>query len=103
VTERVAGFDWDEGNRAKCTRHGVSIEEIESVFTGEVWVFPDVDHSTRETRFLGIGRTSDGRHVFTAFTLRIRHGDRWIRVISARYMHAKEVRHFEAEIARRQN
>ncbi len=103
MTERVAGFEWDDGNRTKCTRHGVSIEEIESVFAGEVSVFPDPTHSTRETRFLGIGRTSAGRYVFTAFTLRTRHGDRWIRVISARYMHAKEVRHYQKEIARRQN
>ena len=103
MTEHVAGFDWDDGNRAKCIQHGVSIEEIESVFAGEVWVFPDLAHSTRETRFLGIGRTRAGRYVFAAFTLRIRNGNRWIRVISARYMHAKEVRHYQEEIARRQN
>ena len=62
MVERVAGFDWDEGNQGKCTRHGVSIEEIESIFQDEVWVFPDVAHSGRETRFLGIGRAtaSDG-------------------------------------------
>jgi len=103
VSERVAGFDWDDCNRTKCTGHGVSIDEIESVFRGEIWVFPDLAHSIRETRFLGIGRTSAGRYVFTAFTLRTRHGERWIRPISARFMHAKEVSHYQAEIARRQN
>ena len=101
--ETVAGFDWDEGNRTKCTRHGVSLDEIESIFGGEVWVFPDRAHSDRETRFLGIGRTAAGRFVFLAFTLRVRAGQRLIRPISARYMHAKEIRHYEAEIARRNN
>ena len=103
VIERVAGFDWDDGNRAKCTQHGVSIAEIENMFESEVWLFPDVAHSTGETRFLGIGRTSTGRHVFTAFTLRTRHGERWIRVISARFMHGKEIQHYQAEIARRKD
>lgn len=103
MVHQVAGFDWDSGNRAKCTRHGVSIEEIESVFQSEVWVFPDVIHSTRETRFLGIGQTSVGRYVFTAFTLRTNHDEQWIRVISARYMHVKEVAHYQAQVARRQD
>jgi len=100
---RVAGFDWDDGNRAKCTRHGVSIDEIEGVFQGDVWVFPDIAHSDRETRFLGIGCTAEGRFVFVAFTLRVRDAERWIRPISARYMHAKEIRHYQAEVARRQD
>jgi uncharacterized DUF497 family protein len=103
VVERVAGCDWEEANRAKCTRHGVSIEETEGVFQGEVWVIPDVAHSDREVRLLGIGRTAAARFVFVAFTLRMRDGERWIRPISARFMHAKEIRHYEAEIARRQD
>ncbi|MFO1392251.1 MAG: BrnT family toxin [Steroidobacteraceae bacterium] len=98
---RVAGFDWDAGNRAKCTRHGVSIEEIEAVFRGEVAIHPDLTHSTRETRYLGIGRGIAGRYVFTAFTLRQRGGETWIRVISARYMHAEEIRHFQEAAADR--
>ena len=60
MSERVTGLDWDAGNRPKCTRHGVSILEIEGVFQGDVWVFPDLAHSVRETRFLGIGRTAAG-------------------------------------------
>jgi uncharacterized DUF497 family protein len=103
VIERVAGFDWDEGNRAKCARHGVSIDDVEGLFRGEVWVFPDPGHSSQETRFLGIGRTATGRHVFVAFTYRVRDGDRWLRPIIARFMHAKEVRHYQKEVARRQD
>jgi len=29
---RVSGFDWDEGNRGKCEKHGVAIAEIEALF-----------------------------------------------------------------------
>jgi uncharacterized DUF497 family protein len=103
MVERVAGFDWDIGNREKCTRHGVSIAEIESVFQNEVWTFPDVAHSNRETRWLGIGRTAAGRHVFLAFTIRRHGGERWLRPISARFMHAKEIRHYQAQVARPQD
>lgn len=91
----VAGFDWDEGNRGKCQKHGVTIEEIESVFAGEPAIGPDAAHSTAETRFLAIGCASSGRHVFLAFTWRGRDGVQLIRPISARYMHAKEVQHYE--------
>jgi hypothetical protein len=97
---RIDGFDWDDGNRGKCTQHAVPIETIESLFEREVHVFPDPGHSTSETRFLAIGRDAGGRHVFVAFTLRGRDGSRLIRPISARWMHAKEIRHLEAQIAR---
>jgi hypothetical protein len=93
------GFDWDAGNRAKCTKHGVSVATIESIFERDVHVFPDVRHSSSETRYLAIGRASNGRHVFLAFTIRERDGQRRLRPISARWMHAKEIRHFEAQIA----
>jgi hypothetical protein len=28
----VDGFDWDDGNRSKCQKHGMSIAEIEALF-----------------------------------------------------------------------
>ena len=102
VIERADGFDWDDGNRAKCARHGVSIDDVERLFRREVRVSPDAAHSTRETRFLGLGRTVAGRHVFATFTYCVRDGGRWLPPISARFMHAKEVRHYEEEVARRQ-
>lgn len=54
-SKNVAGFDWDEGNQAKCQKHGVTLAEIESVFTGMPSIGPDAAHSTVETRFLAIG------------------------------------------------
>jgi uncharacterized DUF497 family protein len=42
MTEAVAGFHWNDGNRDKCVKHGVTVEEIESVFRGgTLRVFPD--------------------------------------------------------------
>ncbi len=97
---RIDGLDRDAGNRGTCTKHGVPIETIGSLFEREVHVFPDPRHSTSETRFLAIGRDAGGRYVFVAFTLRGRDGSGLIRPISARWMHAKEIRHLEAQIAR---
>lgn len=90
-----SGFDWDEGNLKKCQKHGVAIGEIESVFAGTPAIGPDAAHSTAETRFLAIGKASSGRYVFLAFTWRERDSANLIRPISARYMHAKEVHHYE--------
>lgn len=92
------GFDWDLGNVAKCEKHGVSREEIESLFEHELRVAPDIAHSTRERRFRAVGRTRAGRAVFLVFTLRKRAEGLLIRPISARYMHRKEVEAHEKEI-----
>lgn len=90
-----SGFDWDIGNRDKCAKHGVSIGEIEKVFEGPVYVAPDLRHSVAEERLIAIGRTAKGKLVFVAFTLREKIGGTFIRPISARYMHKKEIAAYE--------
>jgi len=95
----AAGFDWDRGNLAKCRRHGVEIADIEELFRRILWVTPDPSHSTRESRFRAIGTDVKGRHVFVAFTLRAVTGGMLIRPISARYMHKREVLHYEKQKA----
>ncbi|MEZ5904823.1 MAG: BrnT family toxin [Geminicoccaceae bacterium] len=85
------GFDWDRGNREKCRKHGVSIEEIEALFHGSPGVYADPDHSQTEQRLRAIGRTEAGRWLFVVFTLREFDGQTLIRPVGARYMHAKEV------------
>ena len=89
MLESVAGFDWDAGNTEKRLKHGVTIEEVEFLFRLSINVFPDAAHASAETRFFGIGQTSAGRHVFVAFTLRVKGGGQVIRAISARFMHAQ--------------
>jgi len=92
---RVEGFDWDAGNREKCTKHGLAITEIEALFQGSPRVAPDIRHSGSEQRFIAVGRSTGGRPVFVAFTLRWIDGQTLIRPISARYMHAEEARRYE--------
>ena len=98
MTETVAGFIWDDGNREKCLKHGVTLEEIESAFQeGTMRVFPDPAHSVSETRYLAVARIGAGQHVLVAFTYREIEKQRFIRPISARLMHAKEIKHYEAQ------
>ena len=91
----VAGFDWDAGNRAKCQKHGVSVAEVEGLFSRPLLIIPDASHSQSEERLRAIGKTASGRSVFLVFTIRVRAGKRVIRPVSARYMHKEEVRHYE--------
>jgi len=95
----IAGFDWDDGNRSKCQQHGVSQAAIESVFLGSIAVLPDPLHSKSEERFKAIGKSDGGRWIFLVFTVRVRRGMRFVRPISARFMHKKEVEHYEKETA----
>ncbi len=90
-----SGFDWDDGNRAKCRKHGVSTEMIERLFQQGLAILPDAAHSRDEKRFKAVGKTERGRAVFVVFTLRRRGGVVLIRPISARYMHRKEVELYE--------
>lgn len=90
---RVNGFDWDNGNWPKCARHGVSREEIEQVLLGAPAVMPDP--CPEEPRMRAIGKTAAGRYVFLVFMLRAIDGQLRLRPISARYMHRKEIDHYE--------
>lgn len=87
------GFDWDEGNRAKCQKHGVSLAEIEQALA--VIRFVVDDPFPGEKRYRTVGRTDTGRHVFAVFTLR---GSK-LRPISVRYMHEREVASYEEGMA----
>ena len=91
------GFDWDQGNRAKCEKHGLSTSIIEGLFTRPLAILPDAGHSQRERRFRAIGRTDKGRGVFIVFTFRREGDEMLIRPISARYMHRKEIDAYEKE------
>lgn len=100
---RVSGFDWDEGNRAKCQKHGVSVMEIEDLFWRGPRVAPDPRRSMDEDRLIAVGRGNAGRYVFVAFTIRTKDQRRLIRPVTARYMHAKEIAAYEEESATPEN
>ena len=77
-------------------KHGLSADIVEGVLRGPLRVAPDQAHSGTERRYRAVGRTmQDGRAVFVVFTLRELDGAVRIRPISARYMHAKEIRRYE--------
>lgn len=57
---KVLGFDWDDGNLAKCRKHGVSVEEIEFILSNDPIVSPDMTHSLDEQRMIAVGRHCRG-------------------------------------------
>jgi uncharacterized protein len=97
INLRVSGFDWDDGNRSKCQKHGVSVKQIEALFAGSPRIAPDPKHSADEDRLIAVGRTTTGRPLFVAFTIRTKNKRRLIRPVTARYMHAKEIAAYEKE------
>jgi uncharacterized protein len=98
-----SGFESDKGNRLKCQTRGVSIQEIEHVLAHvETLIRPDLSNIQDEARFLAIGRTQRGRYNFVVFTPRSRGAVKLLRPISARFMHRREIRKYEQEIARAQ-
>jgi uncharacterized DUF497 family protein len=95
--ETIVGFDWDDRNREHCQKHGVSVIEIEVLLSGNPRVAPDLKHAHLEDRLIAVGRTREGRPLFVAFTVREKFGRRLIRPVSARYMHASEIKGYEAQ------
>jgi len=90
----VVGFEWDEGNTLKNTKHSVSDREAEQLFVNEpLLVTEDSAHGSVEARWHALGRTNEGRLLHVTFTLRAA-GTR-VRVISARPMHRKERKVYE--------
>lgn len=56
----ISGFDWDDGNREKCQKHGALQAEIEALFrTPDLSVSDDREHSQKEPRFLAFGPGTD--------------------------------------------
>ena len=93
----VAEFDWDSGNWPKCGKHGVPKEEIEEVFRLSPVIMPDPHPD--ESRMRAIGKSKAGRYLFLVFMFRMNDGQTFIRPISARYMHQKEIDHYEKTYA----
>jgi uncharacterized protein len=92
------GFDWDSGNLDKCAKHGLSREEIEAVFLNGPKIAPDIAHSQREDRMIAIGVSIvTEKPIFVAFTLRTSHDQTFVRPISARPMHQKEIDRYDIE------
>lgn len=95
---QFSGFEWDDGNRRHCQKHGLSQTEIEHFFRQDnLLVAPDLLHAQREERYLAIGRGGTGTPMLVVFTIRIVDEIVLLRPISARYMHDKEAQKYEEE------
>jgi uncharacterized DUF497 family protein len=90
--DRIAGFDWDDGNsRKSADKDDVSQAEAESVFFNDpLIVIGDARHGETELRFHALGKTAQNRLLHITFTLR--QNGTMIRVISARDMPRQERR-----------
>ena len=90
----IHGFDWDDSNIEKCQKHGVSTSEIEFLFKNSPAIFPDSKHSDTEIRYFAVGKNKASRYMFLIFTYRVKNRENYIRPISARYMHKKEINNY---------
>jgi uncharacterized DUF497 family protein len=82
----ISGFDWDDDNIEHLERHDFTLEEVEEVFAGSHKI-----RRTRQSRYIAMGETLDGRLAFIVFR-RLTKGV--VRVITARDMEANERRLF---------
>ena len=98
VDPDFSGFDWDDGNRFKCQKHGMTIAEIEHVLIHHSTVLVPSPKGEGEARVLAIGRTSAGRLAMVVFTPRARGGETRFRPVSARFMHPREARKYGKEV-----
>jgi hypothetical protein len=94
---RIAGFEWDEGNRRKSAeKHSITQAEAEQVFLDpRLLIFSDEKHSAEEERFHAYGEAPGGRRLQVSFTLR--QSSTLIRVISVRLMSRRERARYEEE------
>jgi uncharacterized protein len=99
ISVQTLDFNWDDGNRDKCQQHGLTLDEIEAFFRQDrLYIAPAPKQSEDEQRLLAAGRSPLNSHpMFVVFTLRGDENGRFIRPISARYMHEREARRYGEE------
>lgn len=85
-------FEWDEEKAvANLRKHGISFEEGTTVFTDPLSItISDPLHSQDETRYIDIGRSSEGRLLVVVYT-----EESTIRLISCRPATRAERRIYE--------
>jgi uncharacterized protein len=91
-------FEWDkEKNKRNIKKHGISFEEVVTVFYDPLSAtLDDPNHSIGEYRFITIGLSSYGRLFVVSHTER----GNTIRIISARLATAHERRRHEKQYDR---
>ncbi|PIS09555.1 hypothetical protein COT75_00905 [Candidatus Beckwithbacteria bacterium CG10_big_fil_rev_8_21_14_0_10_34_10] len=81
-------FQWDKGNSDKnWKKHKVSNRECEEIFFDkDKKISKDRFHSDKEERYILLGKTKNGRVLYTIFTIR----NNKIRIVSSRNINRKE-------------
>ncbi|MGH7826668.1 MAG: BrnT family toxin [Candidatus Binatia bacterium] len=92
-------FDWDpQKARANGLKHGVSFEEAATVFFDpEGLDGEDLDHSWDEPRRLRLAKSTLGRILVIAYTIRSPGDEETTRIISARRANRKERKRYETK------
>jgi uncharacterized DUF497 family protein len=85
-------FEWDEANLPKIQKR-FKVSEVEKFFDQSLLMIEDKEHSMTENCFIVIGYGPLNKPMFVCFTFR----QNKIRVISARYIRAKEVAAYEKQ------
>ena len=90
-----ASFDWDDGNRNKNLKHGISDDEIESILRVQAYFFAGkiIEPINFEWRGLILGQTESVQMAALIFT---RRGEK-LRPICCRSMRNNERRKYEEE------
>lgn len=95
LCSRPPEFEWDAGNRTKSAKHGVAIEEVETILRHAVLFAGRITEPHHdELRWSLLGRDDRRRRLALVFT---RRGDR-LRPISCRPMRRQERRVYEEAI-----
>ena len=95
---RIESFEWDRdddagGNTAHISRHGISPEDVEEALTSNPLVLRGPDG-----RYLGYGKSADGRWIFVPF---VQKGQGIVRPITARPMTDGEKRLYRKKRGKR--
>lgn len=85
---KVIGFEWNEHNIWKPLKHGVEIDEVESVFFNRPILFLN-SHSGRH---IALGKTDEGHYLTVVFQYK---KDGIVRPITARRMTESERKYFK--------
>jgi uncharacterized DUF497 family protein len=89
--------DWDPRKaKSNWLKHGVSFEEAAAAFLDPAGLDgEDVEHSQSEERRLRLAKSSLGRVLVIAYTIRRKNDEKVTRIISARRASRKERKKYE--------
>ena len=85
-------FEWNEIKAARnLKKHHISFTEAALIFSDPfIMTIPDIEHSGEEDREISMGLVPFGKTLTVVHTVRVRDGQEWVRIISARAANQRE-------------